>query len=66
MNFATFKTQKENEFNHWVSFSPLGSGLGISLGFLDENFVPNSDIGSARSGLTSDLRGKVRLYCLGL
>ena len=54
---GTFKTQKKtNQFNHWVSFSPSGmlSGLCTSLGILVE---------SAR---TSDLRGKVRHYNLGL
>ena len=40
---------KKNEFNHWVSFSPKGSGMGTSLGFRGQNFVPSSDIGSVRS-----------------
>ena len=40
----------KNEFNHWASFSPQGSGSSISLGFLGQSFVRSTDIGSARSG----------------
>ena len=50
MNFTAFKTQKQNEFNHWVSFSPSGSDLGTSLSFRGYSFVSSSDIGSHRSG----------------
>ena len=51
MNFAICGfSQKKNEFNHWVVFSPKGSGMGTSLGFRGQNFVPSSDIGSVRSG----------------
>ena len=50
MDFATFKTQKKNEFNHWVSFSPQGSSPGISLGVQGHNFELSSRIGSVWSG----------------
>ena len=30
---AIYDWLTKNEFNHWVSFSPQGSGMGTSLGF---------------------------------
>ena len=41
----------KNEFNHWDSFSPWGSGPGklTSLDFVGQNFVPSSDIWSVWS-----------------
>ena len=48
---------KNNEFNHWISFSPYGSGPGTGLGFLVQNFVQSSGIGTARSG-----RPELRTY----
>ena len=61
VNFANFKTQKQNAFNHWVWLSPEGSILDTSQCFslfsvqIFGNFGP----------VGSDLRGKASRCGLG-
>ena len=56
--------KKKNESNYWVSFSPYFSGLGISVCFPGQGFVPSSDIGTGRVGLGTTMQSPILSHCL--